>query len=127
MAKLREFKCKNCNGNNLAYQKYVKCTEPVTTHDDGHIEYGPAAINQDDYLAAEFSFICRDCGHFVEHCGHRFETERELLEYFNMDPEKKEQEQQEYDDYISAIAEEEEEEKYEEDNLAEILEKVAEN
>jgi len=108
MSTQNKFQCCRCGGKNLGYQKYVKCIEPVAIHADHHIEYGPAAINQDDYLAAEFGFICADCGYFIYHCGRRIETEKELIDYLSSPPEKLAEEQKFYETCEKEIAEEDE-------------------
>ena len=98
-----KFECRECGSNGLGYQKYVKCLTPVTIKDDGQMEYGLSEIDEDDYLYAENCFICMNCKGTVEHCGYKFETERELFNYLTIDPEVRDREQQKYLKNLTAM------------------------
>ncbi len=115
------FKCQECGSNHLAYQKYVKCITPVLLQDNSNIEYLPSKIDEDDYLSTCNGFICLDCSEFVEHCGCKMETEKELRAYLQMDPVLRETQQNEYNEMINAQIEAQEQlekETYFEDEIA---------
>lgn len=97
-----KFTCSECGSDQLAYQKYVKCSTPVVLHENGNIEYGQSKFDEDDYLCADNHFICMDCGASVEHCGWRFETEKQLIDYLTMDPDVRNKEETEYSEHIDA-------------------------
>ena len=97
-----EFKCKKCGSNKLGYQKYAKCITPVS-QENGNIKYSLSEINENDYLCVSNGFICMTCKSLVEYCGLRFETEKDLLDYFKMDPGLREQQQKEYEEQLSAM------------------------
>jgi len=103
-----KFVCRECSGNELGYQKYVKCITPVTIQEDGQMEYKSSIFDEDDYLAVSNGFCCKGCGHLLEHCGFRMETEKDIFNYFTMDPELREQEQQEYDEQLAVMLDEQE-------------------
>ena len=103
-----KFECPSCGCNELAYQVYAKCITKIDLKENGIIEYGQSKFNPDDYLCAENTFLCTYCETYVEHCGHRMETEKELLDYLTMDPEVRAKEQQEHADYVEAVADEQE-------------------
>jgi len=44
-----------------------------------------------------------NCKGTVEHCGYRFETEKDLLDYLTMDPVVRDKEQQEYEKNLAAM------------------------
>ena len=98
-----EFTCRECGAHELGYQKYVKCVTPafLNVKENGHIEYGQSVIDEDDYLDTLKAFACRSCGRLIEHCDYRMETERELLNYFAMDPIVREKEEMEYKAFMS--------------------------
>ena len=73
-----KFECRECGSHGLGYQKYVKCLTPVAMTDNGQMEYGQSVFDEDDYLCADSGYICLNCETFVEHCGYRFETEKDL-------------------------------------------------
>ena len=100
-----EFVCSNCGSNKLGYKKYVKCITPVSLQENGQFEYSQSNIDEDDYIWADNGFICLDCESFVEHCGCRFETEKEFCDYLTMDPELREKQQNDYDEQLNAQAE----------------------
>ena len=104
MCQSLEFECRECGSNKLAYQKYVKGVAPVTIKDNGHTEYGLSSIDEDDCLAVSNGFCCGNCGCLIEHCGFRFETEQELLDYLTMAPELRNQQQREYEEQLVAVA-----------------------
>lgn len=97
-----QFTCRKCGAHELGYQKYAKCIAPVSLQENGHMEYGPSEIDEDDYLCAEDGFICLNCKALVEHCGWRVETEKQLIDYLTMDPDVREKEEAEYGDCIDA-------------------------
>ncbi len=97
-----EFTCRECGAHELSYQKYAKCTTPVSLKKDGHIEYGQSIFDDDDYLATLNGFACKSCGRLVEHCGFRMESERQLIDYLTMDPQVRQQQQSEYDELLDA-------------------------
>ena len=103
------FECPACGCNELAYQVYAKCITKVELKDDGNIEYGQSKFDPDDYLCTENTFLCANCESYVEHCSFRMETEKELLDYLNMDPEIRKKEQAEYEESLNAHAETEDE------------------
>ena len=100
--KKAEFECSECGSNKLGYKKYVKCIVPVEIKDDEAVFYKSSAIDEDDYLAVSNGFCCADCGHMLEHCGYRVETEKDLNIYFTMAPEYKEQQEKDYESYVDA-------------------------
>ena len=110
MSTLNNFNCRRCGKHNLAYEKYVKCVEPVNIKNDGHIEYAAAIIDQDNALGAEFGYVCADCGHLVYHCGRRIETEKELIDYLTAPPDKLAEEERLFEAYEKEVAAEQEEE-----------------
>ena len=95
-----EFVCSKCGSNKLAYHKYVKCITPVKLQENNYLEYLPSKIDEDDSLATCNGFGCLNCGEFVEHCGFHMETERDLLDYFKMDPIFRDKQQQEYEEIL---------------------------
>ena len=97
-----QFECSECGSKELGYQKYVKCITPVSLNQNGHIEYGLPLLDEDDYLCADNTFICMNCKGFVEQCGCRMETEKELITYLTMDPKVRKQQKREYEELISA-------------------------
>ena len=97
-----EFECCKCESNELAYQKYVKCITPVSVQENSHIEYGLSIYDEDDYLAVSNGFCCADCGHLIEHCGIRMETEKALLDYLTMYPNLRDRQQSNYDEQLEA-------------------------
>ncbi len=97
-----QFTCRKCGAHELGYQKYAKCIAPVSLQENGHMEYGPSEIDEDDYLCAEDGYICLKCGSFVEHRGWRVETEKQLIDYLIMNPDVREQEEKEYGEVMSA-------------------------
>jgi len=96
LSNLVKFECGECGSRELGYQKYAKCVTPATIKDDGQMEYGLSEFDEDDYLYANNGFICMNCKGPVKHCGFRFETERQLLNYLAIDPVQRDKEQQEY-------------------------------
>jgi hypothetical protein len=96
-----KFECYLCGGTELEYQKYVKCITPVSFQDD-HIEYGKPSFDEEDSLAALNGFVCKSCGDKLEHCGYRIETEKELMQYLEMNPAIKQQQQQEYNNSVDS-------------------------
>ena len=97
-----KFECRQCGSSKLGYIKYVKCLTPVTIKDDNNIEYGLSVFDEDDYLATDDGFCCLDCSHIVEHCGCRFQTEKQLLAYLTMVPETKKQQENDYQETLEA-------------------------
>ena len=97
-----EFTCQKCGADKLSYQKYVKCTTPVSLLENSNVEYGQSIIDEDDYLATLNGFACKSCGGFIKHCGVRMESERQLVDYLTMDPSGRKQQQQEYEELIEA-------------------------
>ena len=97
-----QFECEKCGSNELAYKKYVLCVTPVVVHPDGTVEYLPSTIDEDDYLATQNGYICKTCGSYVDHCGCRMQTEKELITYLSMDPEEREQQKKDYEELLGA-------------------------
>ena len=97
-----EFTCRECGGNKLVYQKYAKCLTPVSLHENGQIEYDLSSFNEDECLAVSTGFCCADCGHLIEHCGIRMETEKALLDYLTMYPNLRDRQQSNYDEQLEA-------------------------
>jgi len=91
-----EFTCRECGAHELGYQKYAKCTNPVFLQENGNMEYGISQYDEDDYLCADDCFICLNCKSFVEYCGFRIETEKQLLDYLAMAPQIREKEEMEH-------------------------------
>ena len=98
-----KFTCPRCGSNKLAYHEYVKCITPVLLQENGHMEYMPSQIDEDDYMPVENTFICMSCEQHVEYCGHRLETEKDLLDYLELDPEIRNKQQQEYQEQLDAM------------------------
>jgi len=104
-----EFECRECGGNEFGYQKYAKCITPAKLQKNNNIKYGQSVFDEDDYLIAENTFVCVSCGGYVEHCGFRMESEKDLLGYLTVDPEVRDKEQSEYDECLKAQADDQEE------------------
>lgn len=101
-----KFECCKCHCNELAYKKYVECITHVKLQESGDTEYGMSKYDEDDYLCADNGYICMNCEAFVEHCGCRFEIEKDLLDYLTMDPAVRTLEQQEYEESLKALVDE---------------------
>lgn len=97
-----QFTCLKCSAHELSYQKYSKCTAPVSLQANGHIEYGQFILDEDDCLAALNGFACGSCGTLIEHCGIRLETEGQLIDYLTMEPFDRLHQQQDYQELIAA-------------------------
>jgi len=110
-----KFKCRECGGEELGYQKYVKCITPVSLQENNNIEYGQSKFDEDDYLISQNGFICMDCESDVEHCGYIIQLEKELLDYLTMDPVLRDKEQAEYDEQLIAQIDAQEEQKIEQE------------
>ena len=119
-----KFNCSKCGSNKLAYQKYVKCTSPVSIKKNNHIEYGLSTFDEDDYLNYSH-YICLECGEIIRYCGFRLETEKSLLNYLQLDPKVREQQQTEFEENYKAVTGLEEEPGDIDDLLA-IMEKTEE-
>ena len=102
MKKNVNFKCRYCGSNELGYQKFVKCTIPVSLQENGQTEYSQSKIDEDDYLWTGNGVCCVNCGHFIEFCGCRIETEQDLLDYLTIDPADREQQEKEHEEIITA-------------------------
>ena len=103
-----KFVCRECGGNELGYQKYVKYVMPVTIKENDCIEYGQSVFDEDDYLCAGNGFVCMKCGNLIIFCGLRIETEQDLLDDLKMDPELHEQQQKNYEKFMTAPSNEQE-------------------
>ena len=87
------FTCYNCGSSKFGYQKWISSCLPVTIHDNNHMEYEEAIVNEDNELDGADWFICMDCGYELHLYGHRIQTEHDLESYLSMAPdEQKEQE-----------------------------------
>lgn len=106
-----QFTCRKCGSHELGYHKYVKCITPVSIQETGQMEYGPSNCDEDDYICADNCFICQNCKAFVSHCGWKMETEKELIDYLNMDPKVREKEEKEHGEHISAVISAQEQER----------------
>jgi hypothetical protein len=104
MSEKVKFECNECGGHELAYQKYVKCITPVEIKDDGTLFYKTSEIDEDDYLGGVSNgFCCKDCGQMLEYCGCYFDVEKDLLDYFEIDPEVRQQQQKDYEEQLAAV------------------------
>ncbi len=92
------FECQICGGDELGYQKYVKCITPVSLQDNGHMEYAPSLFDEDDYIFGDNTFICMSCKAYIVHCGYLMESEKDLLDYLGLDPDVRMKQQQEHMD-----------------------------
>ena len=117
-----KFTCRECGAHELGYQKYAKCISPVFLQENGNMEYGSSAIDEDDYLATLNGFACRSCGSLIKHCGCTMGTEKQLLDYFAMDPQIREQQQQEYEALMSDHAYDQERKEKEQADVSALLE-----
>lgn len=93
MKKLYKFSCEKCGSNQLAYRKWVECTEMIT-QENGHIEYCRGQVDQSKELGAESCYICGNCGTQISLRGFRVETEKELISYLSMTNEQRKEEEQ---------------------------------
>ena len=106
-----QFTCVKCGSHELGYQKYVKCIAPVKLQQNGHVEYGLSEFDEDDYICADDYFMCLNCGKAVEHCGWEMKTEKELIDYLNIDPNIRKKEEKEHEEYIAAVISDQEQER----------------
>lgn len=102
MNRVNNFKCRDCGSTNLGYQKWVEAVMPVQIHEDGHIEYHQAVIDEDNDLGGVCGFICMDCKDELSFCGCRIQTEEELISYLTLDPADREEQEKEYQETLEA-------------------------
>ena len=102
------FNCRRCGGTNLAYQKWVEACMTAQIHDDGHIEYHQAVIDEDNDLGGVGGFVCMDCKDELYFCGCRIQTEEELTSYLSLDQLDREEQNRLYKESIVDEAREEE-------------------
>ena len=99
---LRKFQCPYCGSNELYCQKYVDCREDVIIHDNGHIEYGPPIIDEDNICGVGAHFRCKQCNRRLFYTGMDVSNEEELRTYLSYSPEKAKTAN---DLYLDALAE----------------------
>jgi len=97
------FECQICGGHELGYQKYAKCITPVSLQEDGHIEYASSLFDEDDYIFADNTFICMNCKAYIVHCGYRMISEKDLLDYLELDPDVRDKQQQEHQEQLDIM------------------------
>ncbi len=103
-----KFLCQKCKSSKLGYEKWVNCRIPVIIHQNEHIEYDKAIIDEDNELGASSRFICQDYGTPLSHRGCYLETEKDLIDLLTMDPDKRKQEEKEYQELLNEEARQEE-------------------
>jgi len=81
---MSKFVCMKCSGVELVYEKWVYCEEKVVLHDDGHIEYGKAAIDEDNALGVGSCYKCGSCDKFLSLYGSHVDNESDLKYYLSM-------------------------------------------
>jgi len=94
--------CQYCGSDQLSYKKFVECITPIEQREDGTLEYLTSSINEDEYLATRYGFICAACKEFIQHCGINITTEKDMSTYNTMDPALRAEQQAEYDAHIAA-------------------------
>lgn len=117
------FVCDNCGSTSLAYQKYVKCVNPVQIQEDETVVYLPSAIDEDDSLGVNCGFCCAHCGTMVHQCAAPIGTEGELLHYLGMTEDERKRQNDAYFASVQAEYEHEEQLRQEfEESICEIVE-----
>lgn len=81
---LHDFICLKCGGQNLVYDKWVNCRDPVTIHPDEHIEYGPSMVYETFEFIGQSRFVCQACGDTLLHRSNSVVTEADLMKYLKM-------------------------------------------
>lgn len=102
---MRKFKCKKCKCSELNYQQYVQSLSPVMIDQNGLISYSEPIYDDNKSLAAEYGYVCKNCGHFLYHAGHWIETEEHLIYYLTQEPEILQKEEEEFEEYAKFEAE----------------------
>jgi hypothetical protein len=106
------FTCRQCGGHKLAYHEYVKSITPADSISDEKIYYAPMIIDENDFIPELSGFCCRDCGHMLEYCGRRVNTEIGLMSYLSLDPDLRSKEQSEYEEQLIAQMDAQDEQEY---------------
>lgn len=102
------FQCQYCGSKELSYEKWIHSQEEVIIHENGLIEYKEPEIDENNTLGVEYGFVCKNCGHSVEHCGIQIQTEPELIAYLSMNLAIREKEEKEYLQIETQLAQEDE-------------------
>ena len=86
---MSKFQCMKCGsvGSELVYEKWVNCQMKTFIHDDGHIEYGPPNIDEDNELGAVSCYKCGSCGKSLSLYGGLVSNESDLRYYLSMSKE----------------------------------------
>ena len=84
-----KFVCLKCGsvGSELVFEKWVHSEEKVIIHDDGHIEYGVAEVDEENELGAMSGYKCGVCGHYLSLYGSHVDNESDLKYYLSMSDE----------------------------------------
>ena len=84
-----KFVCLKCGsvGSELVFEKWVHSEEKVIIHDDGHIEYGVAEVDEDNELGAVSCYKCGACGKSLSLYGGLVGSESDLKYYLSMSKE----------------------------------------
>jgi hypothetical protein len=98
---MNKYKCEKCGCEKLSYQKYVKCLSDVDIDENGQIHYGQSIIDEDNYVGAEFGYVCGSCGSRLSHGFNWLETEEELIQYLTTAPEVLAEQQRQFDEYLA--------------------------
>ena len=83
-----KFVCVKCGSvGSLLYEKWVHCEEKVIVQDCGQVEYGMAAIDEDNELSAVSGYKCGSCGKSLSLYGGLVSNESDLRFYMSMSSE----------------------------------------
>ena len=97
---MNQYRCKNCDSQQLSYQHYVKAIIPVHIDEKGNIRYQHPIVDYDDDLPVEQGFICGSCGCQLYHAGEWIKTESELRWYLTAGPSVLAEQEQEFAEYL---------------------------
>ncbi len=103
-----KFQCNKCGSSKIGHQKWVGSCSPIKIHNNGHIEYEQAEIDEDDELRGVGGYICQDCGQELYFCGCQIQTEDELISYLSLDPDKRQEQEKFYQESEEETARHEE-------------------
>ena len=101
---MSKFKCSNCGGHELSYEKWISSCSPVKIYDNGYMEYKQAVIDEDDDLGGADGFVCMECKHELHLCGCRIQNENELKSYLSLDPDNRKEQERLYQESVEEEA-----------------------